>query len=171
MNKIVITGFMGSGKSSVARALARLLSYEAVDLDKVIELIAGRSVPEIIESDGELRFRELEQQALGKVLGTAGEHVVALGGGAWISNANRELIKKHAATSVWLDAPFELCWKRIAPGAEKRPLARTEDAALKRFLERASCYELADLRVVVMEEKSAAELATEIVNALAQHPS
>jgi shikimate kinase len=171
MNKIIITGFMGSGKSSVAQVLGQLLNYEPVDLDKLIELEEGRSVREVIESDGEPRFRELEQQALSKVLGIAGKHVVALGGGAWISEANRQLIKKQAAMSIWLDAPFNLCWKRITLTAEQRPLARTQAAALKLFSERTSSYQLADLRVVVTEKKSAAELATEILETLAKHPS
>lgn len=170
MNNIVITGFMGSGKSSVAQALGQLLSCDAVDLDKLIETEEGRSVREIIESDGEAQFRKLEQQALSKVLRTGGKHVVALGGGAWISEVNRQLIKKQAATSIWLDAPFALCWKRIALTADQRPLARSQAAALKLFSERASCYELADLRITVTREKSAAEIATEILMALAKRP-
>ncbi len=73
---------------------------------------------------------------------------------------------KQRATSVWLDAPFSLCWKRIAADGERRPLAPNEAAAFKLFSERTSCYELADLRVVVTEQKSAVEIAAEIAGAL-----
>ena len=171
MNKIVITGFMGSGKSSVARALAQLLNYELIDLDSVIELDEGRSVRAIIDDDGEPLFREIEQRALIKVLQTPGNAVIALGGGAWIFEANRKMIREVQATSVWIDAPFELCWKRIAPSAQQRPLARSESAALKLFSERTSCYELADLRVRVADEDSAQDVAVKIVKSLAQNPS
>jgi shikimate kinase len=166
MNKIVITGFMGSGKSSVARALAQLLSYEVIDLDDFIKAEQGRSAREIIEAHGELRFRELEEQALSNLMRGSQRQIVALGGGAWMSETNRRLITKQGATSIWLDAAFSLCWNRIAADAELRPLARNEAAAFKLFRERIALYELADLRVVVHEEESAEEIAAQIVQNL-----
>lgn len=171
MSKIVITGFMGSGKSSVARALAQLLGSEMTDLDEAIAAAEGRSASEIIAEDGEPRFRKLEQQALSEVLQTPGDQVVALGGGAWISETNRQLVAKQHAISVWLDAPFNLCWKRIVAAADHRPLAPNETVAFKLFSERTSCYELADLRVAVTEQKPPVEIAAEIAEALAQHPN
>lgn len=168
MSKIVITGFMGSGKSSVARALAELLGCEMTDLDEAIAAAEGRSAGEIIAADGELRFRELERQALSKLLQTPGDQIMALGGGAWISETNRQLVTEHRAISVWLDAPFSLCWERIAASVDCRPLAPKETAAFKLFSERTSCYELADLRIVVTEEKPAVEIAAEIAETLAQ---
>ena len=169
MNKIVITGFMGSGKSSVAKALAQLLGCEMIDLDEAIASTEGRSASDIIARDGEPRFRELEQQVLSKLLLTPGDQVVALGGGAWISQTNRQLVAKQGAISVWLDAPFGLCWKRIAAAADRRPLAPNETAASKLFSERTSCYELADFRIAVTAEKPPDEIAAEIAEALAQH--
>jgi shikimate kinase len=166
MSKIVITGFMGSGKSSVAKALAQLLGCEMIDLDEAIASEDGRSAAEIIQEDGERRFRQLEQQVLSKLLQSPVSQVVALGGGAWISEANRRLVANQQATSVWLDAPFSLCWKRIEADGERRPLAPSESAAFKLFSERTSCYELADLRVVVTAQKSAVAIAGEIAGAL-----
>ena len=157
---------MGSGKSTVAGALAQLLRYEMIDLDDVIESAAGRTARQIIEADGEPRFRELEQEGLGKVLQTAGKYVIALGGGAWISEANRRAIREHGATSVWLDAPFSLCWKRIAAAAEQRPLAGNETEAFELFSSRTPCYELADIHIGATEKKSAIEIAAEILQAL-----
>lgn len=168
MNMIVITGFMGSGKSTVARALANHLAWGMLDLDQVIEQEAGRSVPEIIEVDGEPRFRQLETRTLTKLLESFTSNVVvALGGGAWISEVNRKLISDHGAVSVWLDAPFPLCWRRIAESGGGRPLARSEAEARNLFTERLACYELADVHVQVSKQKSADEIAAEIVQALA----
>jgi shikimate kinase len=106
---------------------------------------------------------------LGKLLQTPGDQVVALGGGAWISETNRQLVAEHRAISVWLDAPFNLCWKRIAAAGDQRPLAPNEAAAFKLFSQRTSCYELADLRVAVTEQRPPLEIAAEIAEALAQH--
>lgn len=169
MNKIVITGFMGSGKTSVARALAQLLRCGMIDLDDAIESEEGRTASAIIQEDGERRFRLLEQQALSKLLQAPGAQVVALGGGAWISEPNRKIVSQHQGISVWLDAPFSLCWKRIATATAPRPLAPNETAAFKLFSERTSYYELADLRVAVAEQKSANEIATEIAEILTKH--
>lgn len=168
MNKVVITGFMGSGKSTVARALAKQLEWVMLDLDEMIEQEAGRSVPEIIEMDGEPRFRQLETRMLAKLLeSSTSDVVVALGGGVWISEVNRKLISDHGALSVWLDAPFALCWKRITESGGGRPLARSEAAARSLFTERLARYELADVHLQVTKEKSADEIAAEIVQAIA----
>jgi shikimate kinase len=166
VKKIIITGFMGSGKSSVAKALAKLLDYEMLDLDEAIESAEGRSPAAIIQEDGEARFRALERQALTKAMEDDGKQVLALGGGAWISKANRDQIQEHGATSVWLDASFDLCWKRIAGAVSQRPLAPDATTAFKLFSERTSCYELADLRVGVTERTSAEEIAAEIARTL-----
>jgi shikimate kinase len=168
MNMIVIAGFMGSGKSTVARSLANHLGWGMLDLDEVIEQEAGRSVPEIIEADGEPRFRQLETRILANLLQRSTSNVVvALGGGAWISDVNRKLISDQGALSVWLDAPFALCWKRITESGGGRPLARSEAEAGKLFTERLACYELADVNVQVSKQKSGDEIAAEIVQALA----
>lgn len=156
---------MGSGKSTVASVLAQLLNCEWIDLDEIIKQDEGRSAGQIIEEDGERSFRQIETRALSKVVKDPTAQVVALGGGAWLSDGNRKLISDQGATSVWLDAPFSLCWKRILAGT-MRPLARSETEALNLFTQRRSSYELADVCVQLTEHKSAEEAAAEIVQAL-----
>ena len=115
---IVITGFMGCGKSKVARELGRRRDAVMVDLDEWITARVGRNPAEIITGDGERAFREIETNALREVLERRGAGVIAPGGGAWIEQANRELIDQYGCTSIWLDTPLEICWERIAASEE-----------------------------------------------------
>jgi shikimate kinase len=167
MSKIVITGFMGSGKSTVASALASRLESEVVDLDQAIESETGQSASEIIEQSGEAAFRQIESGILRGVLEDSASEVVALGGGAWTLETNRRLINEHGALSVWLDAPFDHCWKRIVESGGARPLARTEAEAKTLFTQRRPAYELADVHVHINDRMSPAEIAEEIIHALA----
>ena len=165
--QIIIIGFMGTGKTTVARELGRKLNCLAVDLDELITRREGRSPNGIIEQDGEEKFREFETQMLREILGE-GPRVIAVGGGAWTIAANRQLIVEHEAITVWLDAPFDLCWKRIEAGAEVRPLARSRAQAGRLFSDRRPVYELADARVVVSENENAEEIATRVADAILQ---
>lgn len=164
--QIVIIGFMGTGKTTVAQELARKLNCLAVDLDDLITALDGRSPNEIIEQDGEDGFRQIETQLLGEVLEEESARVIAAGGGAWTIAVNRLLIADHGALTVWLDAPFELCWQRIATSGKTRPLARSREMAERLYAERRPIYELASARISVSEDESAAELASKISDAI-----
>jgi len=150
--RIVIVGFMGCGKTQVAQELARELGEGWADLDAVIEEHDRRSPAEIIANDGEAAFRERETAMLRKVLTSSAERVIALGGGAWTIRGNRELVEAHKGVAVWLDAPFDLCWKRIEADDKARPLAPTRETAHQLYSERAAIYSLADLHVRVADE-------------------
>jgi shikimate kinase len=146
-HRIVIVGFMGCGKTTVGRALAQRLGCDMIDLDSFITERAGRTPAEIIEEDGEPAFREIETHALRDALKMDNARVVALGGGAWTIEANRVLVARHGCLSVWLDAPFELCWERITSSGDTRPLAPDRESARKLYESRGSGYQLAKLRV------------------------
>ena len=161
--KIIIVGFMGSGKSTVAVAVGRQLNFAVIDLDNAIAAAKGRTPAELIEQDGELSFRDLEHQMLREVLRRDGPAVIALGGGAWTILENRRLISEQEATlTVWLDAPFELCWKRITSTTENRPLAPTMAVAEQLYAKRQADYALADQSVHVSENDSAKAIAEKI---------
>jgi shikimate kinase len=164
--RIVLLGFMAAGKTSVAHALARLLDCEAVDLDRVISESEKRTIRELIEERGEDAFRRAEGFMLRAVLERADARVVALGGGAWTIESNRALIAERGCLTVWLDAPFELCWKRIESEHGTRPLALDRAAAHELYRERRALYELAALRLPVVEESSADETAAELLKAM-----
>ena len=99
---------------------------------------------------------------LREVLLEESARVVAVGGGAWTIAENRKLIMEHGALTVWLDAPFELCWKRIETGNEARPLAPSREAAETLYAKRRPIYELADARIQVSENETADEIATKV---------
>ena len=94
---IVITGFMAAGKTSVARALAARLGCRMIDLDYLITERERRSVPAMIDDEGEARFREAESNALRVVLQMKRARIIALGGGTWTIAENRSLIAEHSA--------------------------------------------------------------------------
>ncbi|MCA1564087.1 MAG: dephospho-CoA kinase [Acidobacteria bacterium] len=162
--RIVLTGFMCAGKSTVARALAARLGCAMIDTDAALVERARRSIEAIIEDDGEARFRQIERDTLRDILERDGARVVALGGGTWTIAENRALVAAHDGLSVWLDAPFELCWRRIAESADARPLARDRDRARELYEARRAAYELASLRVGITETRSAEDTAAEIAS-------
>jgi shikimate kinase len=148
--RIIILGFMACGKTTVARELARLLEVASIDLDSFVSDREGRSPAEIIAADGEPAFREIETRALNVVLTKSDAQVISLGGGTWTIPANRTLIALHDCVTVWLDAPFDLCWQRIIEGGETvRPLAPNHETARNRYEARRTDYALAENRIVV----------------------
>ncbi len=138
---------MGSGKSTVGRALARRLGIGHVDTDDLVERATGRTIAEIFETDGEDRFRELERNALESALGAAS--VVSTGGGIVVTEANRSLLEDTPALVVWLDGSLDALTRRVGSG-RNRPLLEGDirSALREKMIEREPGYlAVADLRV------------------------
>lgn len=157
--RIVIVGFMGSGKTTVAKALAARLGCGLADLDAIVSAQQNMSVPQLIKEQGESSFRDAETAALQVVLDRQTPRIIALGGGAWTLERNRELINKHGCLTVWLDAPYDLCWQRITEHATPRPLALGEEKTSELYRVRRPLYALANLRVEVTDQLTADSLA------------
>lgn len=159
--RIVLTGFMGVGKTTVAKHLASMLECERIDLDAVITESERRSIAEIIEQVGIERFREIETANLRKIL-EENARIIALGGGAWTVEENRRLIKARDFTTVWLESSFEHCWLNISASKRVRPLARNKSDAFRLFEERQKVYCLADWHFIIKPEFNSFEVAKRI---------
>lgn len=154
-----MTGFMGVGKSTVAKCLSYLLQTEKVDLDHFIEDKELRTIPEIIKNEGIENYRLLETKYLKQVFAETDSRIIALGGGAWITDENREIIKKHNCVTIWLESTFEHCWRNINVSKHERPLAKDKFSVQKLFEERQKFYCLADWHLVVKPELTSLDLA------------
>lgn len=116
---IVMVGLMGSGKSAIGRRLAARLNAAFVDTDARIEALAGLAIPEIFATGGEAAFREMEREAVLRVLAEPPQ-VIAFGGGAYMDAEIRAEARRRA-TTVWLRAEVELLAERCSRNSD-RPL-------------------------------------------------
>ncbi len=164
--RVVITGFMAAGKTTVAHSLAHLLGVRALDLDDLVAEREGRSARQLIDEEGESAFRDAETRALEEALLDEGARIIATGGGAFTFERNRALVRRGSCLTIWLDAPFELCWQRIQAGDNSRPLGRDEAKARELYERRRAAYALASLRIRVCADSTPEELAREIERAL-----
>ncbi len=160
--RIVLTGFMGVGKSTVARFLASLLDCKKVDLDACIEQSEKKTIAEIIKTVGEKRFRQIETENLRLILSDNEAQILALGGGAWTIAENRRLIKERNLTAVWLESSFEHCWRNIRMSRRERPLAKNKPDTRRLFEEREQFYCLADWHFIIKPDLTSFEIAKKI---------
>ncbi|MDI1242235.1 MAG: shikimate kinase [bacterium] len=160
--RIALTGFMGVGKSSVARHLSSILRCDRLDLDAYIERNTGRTIANIINSDGEAAYRIIETENLVRALRETHARILSLGGGTWTIPGNRKLLAGDGVTTVWLESSFEHCWTNISKSRKERPLAKNKDGAHKLFDDRQSIYCLADWHFIIRPEFTSYEIAAQI---------
>ena len=149
---IYLIGMMGSGKTSTGRPLAKRLGYGFVDADAVIEQVAGCTIPEIFERDGEAGFRSIESQVL-NAISQRHSLVVATGGGVVTKPENWGQL--HSGIVVWLDVNRAQLIERLRDDSTQRPLLQqpNPEAAIDTLLqERRPLYGEADLTVVIKDE-------------------
>ena len=159
---------MGAGKSRVGRALAWLLGWGFVDLDRRVEAREGRAIAQIFRESGEAAFRRAETAALQELLGELKEspgNVVALGGGAPAQAENRKRLEARGAVTVFLDVPLKTLWERCRASRGKRPLVKDEESFRRLYDCRRRHYAGAVIQVKAAE-RSPKELAAEIAQKL-----
>jgi len=158
-SRVVLVGFMGSGKSAVGRVLARRLGYRFEDMDRRIEERSGRTIAEIFRDEGEEAFRRLEHlEAL--AVARLNDRVVAAGGGAFAQPETRAILQAGALT-VWLRCDLERILSRV-PADGSRPLAGNRDIMRALLAQREPSYRMADV-VVDASAGSPREVAERIV--------
>lgn len=172
LSGIFLVGFMGAGKTSVGRALARHLNWAFEDLDERVERLERRTVPEIFRESGESEFRRAEHAAVRDVLTElegGAVKVVALGGGAFVQKNNAALLGASGVPTVFLDAPVEELWQRCLKQAgetgTERPLLRSIDQFRELYETRRKHYLQASHKIQT-EGRAFEEIAAEIAATL-----
>ena len=159
--QIILLGYMGSGKSSVGKKLAKKLNVDFIDLDSYIEEREGCSIAALFAEKGEIYFRKVEHQALEELVKSKTKYVLAVGGGTPCYANNIELINK-VDQSVYLKTSIAELYKRLVKNKQKRPLIKDiaddklQEFIAKHLFERSGFYEQAKLTVLTDGKKLAA---------------
>ncbi|HET9869888.1 MAG TPA: shikimate kinase [bacterium] len=163
-SNVSLIGFMGSGKTSSGQELARLLKFDFLDSDQLIQAESGLTVREIFERYGEEGFRDRERAQIGRIQSLR-RTVWATGGGAWLDPVLRESLQANSCT-VWLKVSGAQVWKRVSAHLAQRPLLAGAADPLaeieRRLAERRALYALADYTVET-DHKTPREVAGEIL--------
>ncbi len=166
---IVLIGMMGAGKTTIGRRLANRLGLEFIDSDNEIEMAAGMSIIDFFAKHGEEEFRKGEAKVIKRIL-KQNNIVLGTGGGAFLNEQTRNLIKKRAV-SIWIKADFDLLFARISKRAT-RPLLQTKNPkkTLRELIkQRYPIYEKADISVIsrdVPHEEVVSELIASSIKKL-----
>jgi shikimate kinase len=165
--KIVLLGYMASGKSTIGREISKKLDMKFIDLDDYISRREKSSISEIFKVKGEIYFRRIESFYLSEILNSKDRFILSLGGGTPCYSNNMELILNSEASSIYIKAGIKTLVSRLTAEKNKRPLvAELEDDKLLEFVakhlfERRFFYEQASMTVNT-EDKSTEEITTEI---------
>ncbi len=162
--RIYLVGFMGAGKTTIGRLLARRLRWSFNDLDEVIEAGEKQSVPEIFRAHGEPYFRDLEHQYLERLSGRPNS-IVALGGGTFTREDNRDLADRTGLT-IWLKVSFPKVAERVKIDGT-RPMFQDRQQAERLFESREPAYRLAKLHIST-DDRAREDVANEILEAISK---
>lgn len=172
MRKIILLGYMGCGKSTIANKLSKTTNIPFVDLDQIIEEKTNLSINQIFEQHGEIHFRKLEHEVFVELLNSPENLIIGLGGGTPCYANNHELLKGDNVFSIYLKASIETLFNRLAANKDKRPLiANKTEEEMKEFIakhlfDRSFYYNHAQYKVVV-DEKTIEETVADILKILA----
>jgi shikimate dehydrogenase len=163
---ILVTGFMGSGKTTVGRLLADELNVPFADLDQIIEGATGRTIPAIFAEDGEPAFRALEQNHLRDELERPGSRILACGGGTLLTEASMDAVRRKPALVLFLDASIDQIRQRVRDG-EGRPMIASQGLArIEALYEQRRPRYLAHADLVVRADQEPRELVSRIASHL-----
>lgn len=174
MTRIVLIGFMGSGKSAVGRALARRLGVPLLDTDAEIERRTGKTVPQMFVEDGEAAFRTEETALLRELWENLEPRIIAVGGGTPMADENDGLLRQ-LGTVIWLTATPETLWARVGPTISARPLLASAPDPLARIAALLASRQpryaaLADFQIPTSQQDSPDDVAARILQTLVSGP-
>lgn len=168
MKKIILLGYMGVGKSTVANILAKKLAIKSFDLDDLIEESQQKTISDIFKQNGEIYFRKIEAQVLRQFISNQQSFVLALGGGTPCYANNHELLKAEGITSVYLRASTDVLVDRLKQEQQKRPLiAHLNSVELKDYITKhlfdRSYYYHQSKRIIDTDNKTPDQIASQIL--------
>lgn len=169
MSKIILSGYMASGKTTIARLLASAMGVKYYDLDDIIEKTEGKTITEIFSEKGEIYFRRLEHECLKLILETDNSFVLSLGGGTPCYFNNHEILKREDVLSVYLNVSVNVLTERLYLEKSKRPLLQnlTEgelyEFVAKHLFDRSYFYNQSK-KVVITEGKTPEDIVNEIIS-------
>lgn len=172
MKKIILLGYMGCGKSTIAQNLSKIINIPFLDLDNCIEKKTNLSIKEIFEKHGEIYFRKLEHEIFLELLQSSEDSIIGLGGGTPCYANNHLLLQREDITSIYLKASIETLYNRLVYNKSKRPLiADMNEDEMKEFIakhlfDRSFYYNHAQHKVVV-DNKTVDETVDDILEILA----
>lgn len=172
MLKIVLVGYMGSGKTTIGKLLSEKAGIPFYDLDAIIEKNTQKTISELFSELGEIRFRKLEHETFKDFLNTKENFVLALGGGTPCYANNHLFLQQEDVASFYLKASIKELSKRLLTEKKHRPLiAKLDDAEFEEFIakhlfDRSYFYHFAK-DVISVDSKRPSELADEIIERLA----
>ncbi len=169
--KIVLLGYMGSGKTTISQILAQNLGLDFCDLDQIIEKNEETTVSDIFKNKGEIYFRKIESKTLQEFVKTNDNFVLALGGGTPCYANNHEILQMKELNSFYLKGNISTLFERLEVQKKQRPLIANFDAVqledyIRKHLFDRSFYYLQAKYIIVIDNKSIAEICLEIENKL-----
>lgn len=168
MKKVILCGYMASGKTTTARLLASASDLPYIDLDEVIEQQAGKTISQLFEKDGEIKFRKLEHQALQDIVNDSEGFILSLGGGTPVYANNHLVLQRDDVLSVYLKTSIGELAKRIDTQSGQRPLLNSlsgnqlEEFVAQHLFERSYYYHQAKY-IITTDGKSPEQISNEII--------
>lgn len=168
---LVFVGLMGAGKSAIGKITAQALNIPFVDSDHEIERVSRMTINELFAAYGEPEFRALETRVIERLLKT-GPRVISTGGGAFINDNTRRVIRDRGGLTVWINADLETLWARVSK-RDNRPLLKTanpRETLANLMAARYPIYSEADIEIMSRDAKKEI-IMREVLEAIAAHPS
>ena len=165
---IYLIGYMGSGKSTLGRLLAKKMDYNFIDFDDFLEKKEGQNIAQIFKDQGEIYFRKIETHYLIELLANTEKAIISLGGGTPCYGSNMELIKQAVGKSMYINVPVAELVSRLWSQKEHRPVLNHQDSkekleefVRKHLFERSFYYNQADFKILT-DGRSELELVNEM---------